>query len=276
MTSIRPTVDFATPEDVPLSFELAGVGSRILAALLDQLIILTVEIGLLLAALLAGVLGEWISEADIQQVADELSAGGGPTGYLIAISMAAGFVVNFGYYVLLEMVTNGQTLGKRVLGIRVIRDGGYGLTLTASLLRNLARMVDMLPNTYLVGMIVMITHRQEKRLGDMMAGTVVVRERSRSSQGRPFGDQRYSTLTERRFHLDREALASFGEEHEAVLAQFFTRPRLDPQHERRTIWGLSQGFMARMPQAPLFEGDRDRLLFLKELYLALRERREIG
>jgi uncharacterized RDD family membrane protein YckC len=273
---MRPTVDFATPEDVPLSFELAGVGSRILAALLDQLIIVTIEIGLLLAALLAGVLGEVISEADIQRAADELSTGGGPTGYLIAISLAAGFVVNFGYYVLLEMVTNGQTLGKRLLGIRVIRDGGYGLTLTASLLRNLARMVDMLPNTYLVGMIVMIAHRQEKRLGDMMAGTVVVRERPRSSQGRPFGDQRYSNLTERRFHLDREAMAAFGEEHEGVLAQFFTRPRLDPEHERRTIYGLSQGFGAHMPQPPLFEGDRDRLLFLKELYLALRERREIG
>ncbi len=273
---MRPTVDFATPEDVPLSFELAGPGSRILAGLLDQMIVLSIEIGLLFAALLFGVLGEWINETDIQSAADELSRGGGPTAYLFAISLVAGFVVNFGYYVVLEMVTNGQTIGKRALGIRVIRDGGYGLTLTASLLRNLARLVDMLPQTYLVGMVVMIAHRKEKRLGDMMAGTVVVRERPRSSAGLPFGDQRYSTLTERRFHLDRDAIEGFDEEHEQVLAQFFGRPRLDPFQERRTIHGLSHGLAVRMRPPPVFEGDRDRLLFLKEVYLALRERREIG
>ena len=273
---MRPTVDFATPEDVPLSFELAGAGSRILAGLLDQMIILSIELGLFMAALLLGVLSKWISEADIQNVADDLSRGGGPTAYLFAISIVAGFVVNFGYYVVLEMATNGQTVGKRALGIRVIRDGGFGLTLTSSLLRNLARLVDMLPQTYLVGMIVMIAHRQEKRLGDMMAGTVVVRERPRSSAGLPFGDQRYSTLTERRFHLDRKALEVFDEEHEQVLAQFFGRSRLDPMQERRTIHGLSQGLAVRMQPPPVFEGDRDRLVFLKEIYLALRERREIG
>ncbi len=273
---MRPTVDFATPEDVPLSFELAGPGSRILAALLDQLLILTIEIGLVTAAVLVGVLGEWITEADVQRVADDLTAGGGPTAYLVAISFVAAFVVNFGYYVLLEMVTNGQTVGKRVLKIRVIRDGGYGLTLTASLIRNLARMVDMIPQTYLVGMIAMIAHRQEKRFGDMMAGTVVVRERQRSSAGLPFGDQRYSTLAERRFHLDRKALEGLDEEHEQVLALFFSRSRLDSAAERRTIHGLSHGFAVRMQPPPVFEGDRDRLLFLKEVYLALRERREIG
>ena len=272
---MRPTVDFATPEDVPLSFELAGVGARVLAGLLDQAIIITIEIGLFLIALLAGVLGEMISETDIQDFAERISQGG-PSGFVIAISILVGFVVNFGYYVLLEMVTNGQTVGKRALGIRVIRDGGYGLTLTASLLRNLGRLVDMIPNTYLVGMIVMIAHRQEKRLGDLLAGTVVVRERPRSAAGLPFGDQRYSTLTERRFHLDRSALEDLGEDQEQVLVQFFTRSRLPTEHERRTVHALSDGIASHLPEPPTFEGERDRLLLLKEVYLALRERREIG
>ena len=61
-----------------------------------------------------------------------------------------------------------------------------------------------------------------------------------------------------------------------MLALFFSRSRLDPEHERRTIHGLSLGFAGRMATPPVFEGDRDRLLFLKELYLALRERREIS
>jgi uncharacterized RDD family membrane protein YckC len=273
--SAHPTVDYATPEDVPLSFELAGVGTRILAALLDQLIIITIEFGLVLFALALGMVAELVTEQQVQSFTEQMQQGG-PTALFLALSLLAGFVVNFAYYVLLEMTTNGQTVGKRLLRIRVIRDGGYPITLTASLLRNLARLVDMIPNTYVVGLITMIVHRQEKRMGDMLAGTVVVRERTRDASGLPFGDERYSTLTERQYHLDRAALEDLTEEHEQVLVRFFTRPRLQPPQEQRIVAELADGFAARLPEPPLFEGHRDRLLFLKELYLALRERRELG
>jgi len=272
---VRATVEFATPEDVPLRFELAGAGTRILAALVDQLIIVMLEAGLLMFALVIGLIVEEISESDVEQWTEQLQ-NGGPTLALLGLSLLAAFVVNFGYYVFMELTTNGQTVGKRMLGIRTIRDGGYGLTFTASLLRNLGRLVDMLPNTYFVGIVAMVVHPQEKRIGDLLAGTVVVRERTRSSAGLPFGDQRYSTLAERRYRLDRPAIEPFGEEHEQVLLQFFSRPRLIPEQEQRLVTALSEGFAAKMAAPPEFETHHDRLLLLKELYLALRERRELG
>ncbi len=275
MEPARPTVDFATPEDVPLSFELAGVGTRILAALLDQLIIITVQVGIGMFLLAVGMVAEFVTEQQVQTLAEEMQQGG-PTLVLLGVSLLLGFVVNFGYYVLMEMSTNGQTVGKRVMGIRVIRDGGYPITLTASLLRNLGRLVDMLPNTYVVGMIAMIVHRQEKRMGDMLAGTVVVREQTRDASGLPFGDERYSTLTERRYHLDRATITDLAEEHERILEHFFTRPRLQQAQEHRVVVELADGFAGRLSEPPAFETHRDRLLFLKELYLALRERRELG
>ncbi len=275
MEPARPTVDFATPEDVPLQFELAGPGARILAGLLDQVIILIIEAGMLMFALVLGILAQWVTESQVEDWADQMQTSG-PTLTMLGLSLVAAFVVNFGYYVLLELTGNGQTVGKRIMGLRTIRDGGFPITLTASLLRNLARLVDMFPNTYFVGVVTMVAHRQEKRLGDMLAGTVVVRELRRSDAGLPFGDQRYSTLEERRYHLDRVALADLDEEAEKVLAQFFSRPRLPRPQEQRVVESLSDGLAARLPEAPVFETHRDRLLFMKEIYLALRERREMG
>jgi len=260
---------------VPLSFELAGAGSRILAALIDQLIIGTILFGLYAVAMFIAFLGEWITETQITQFAEDIQTGQWSAA-VWGLMMLAAFVVNFGYYVVMEMATNGQTVGKRALGLRVIRDGGYGLTLTGSLLRNLGRMVDMLPGTYLAGMVMMVVHRQEKRLGDLLAGTVVVRERRRGAAGLPFGDQRFSTLPERRYRLDRAAIQNLGEEHEQVLLQFFTRPRLPHDQEVRIVSQLTAGYAARLTIPVEFHSERDRLLLLKELYLALRERRELG
>ncbi len=272
---MRPTIDFATPEDVPLSFELAGPGARILAALIDQVVILSLQVMLAVVALTVAMAADLVTESMIDEWAGDMRTGGA-TLVVYAVYLAAAFVVNFGYYIVAEMAGNGQTPGKRLLGIRVIRDGGYGLTLTSSLLRNLGRVIDMVPYTYLVGLVSMVVSRREKRLGDLLAGTIVVRERRSDASGRPFGDQRYSTLGERRFHLDRHALADLGEDQELVLRRFFSRSRLGRAEERRVVRGLSNGIAARMPVPPPFADHRDRLLFLKEVYLALRERREMG
>lgn len=273
--AMQPTVDFATPEDVPLSFELAGPGSRILAALIDQLIISFVQMGLLAVALFVGALAGEINEAMLEDTVTQMQLNG-PTMFMVGVWLVATFVLNFGYYIVCEMATNGQTPGKRALKIRVIRDGGYPLTLTASFLRNLGRVADMLPSMYQVGLAAMIISRKEKRLGDMMAGTLVVKENRLRPDGLPFGDTRYSTLAERRFHLDRQALAQLGEEQERVLETFFSRSRLEPEQELRTVHALSEGFARHLPTHPGFVDHQDRLVFLREIYLALRERRELG
>ncbi len=95
---------------------------------------------------------------------------------VIAISTGSTFIF-LGYYVLFEMIWNGQTPGKRAAGIRVLRDDGTPITMTESLLRNLIRTIDFLPVCYGVGMIFVLTNARNKRLGDIAAGTVVIKER---------------------------------------------------------------------------------------------------
>jgi uncharacterized membrane protein SpoIIM required for sporulation len=88
------------------------------------------------------------------------------------------FAIQWGYYVLFEALWDGQTLGKRRLGIRVVQDGGYSVSFAASAVRNIARVVDMQPVFfYSVGIVSAAVSKSGKRLGDMMAGTIVVRER---------------------------------------------------------------------------------------------------
>jgi uncharacterized RDD family membrane protein YckC len=88
------------------------------------------------------------------------------------------FVLYWGYYSLFEAFWNGQTPGKRLFKIRVIKDSGRQITLFEALARNLLRVIDMLPSFYLVGVITMLCNREQKRLGDLVAGTIVVHERS--------------------------------------------------------------------------------------------------
>jgi len=91
------------------------------------------------------------------------------------------FCLYWGYFAIFEIVWQGQTPGKRVANIRVIRDDGRPIDATAAVLRNLVRVVDLLPGMYGLGVIVMLLNRNSRRLGDFVAGTVVVHERQAES-----------------------------------------------------------------------------------------------
>ena len=85
----------------------------------------------------------------------------------------------WGYSALFEAFWNGQTPGKRLFNIRVIKDSGRQITLFEALARNLLRVVDMFPPpVYFVGLVSMLCNRQQKRLGDFVAGTIVIHERA--------------------------------------------------------------------------------------------------
>jgi uncharacterized RDD family membrane protein YckC len=151
-------VRISTPEGVDVELTLAGIGSRFIAALLDFLIQSAV---LLAAALLLGVTG---SDRD---------------GVAVAIFTIIFFLVFFGYDVLFEVRSRGRTPGKRWTGLRVVRTGGQPITFVPSCVRNVMRLVDMLPAPplYAVGMTSIFFTRQNQRLGDLAAGTMIVRER---------------------------------------------------------------------------------------------------
>jgi uncharacterized RDD family membrane protein YckC len=147
-------VTLATPEGVALELILAGLGSRFLARLLDTLI----QIGLIIA-LAVGV------------------AVFHSRGWLQAVTIVLVFLIVFAYDIVFETLNHGRTIGKQAAGIRVVGRFGEPVRFLASAVRNIARVLDFLPVFYLVGAISIIATARDQRVGDLAAGTLVVRDR---------------------------------------------------------------------------------------------------
>jgi uncharacterized RDD family membrane protein YckC len=163
-----------TPENVVVQYDLAGVGSRFLAAAIDSLIQLTLIVLVVFAVSAAG--GIAVASGALRGVGDL------PVDsvaiWLVALLLVVNFLLLWGYYVAFELLWNGQTPGKRALGLRVLRENGYPLGFFDSLIRNLVRVVDFLPVYYGIGVLAMVIDGRWRRLGDLAAGTIVVKERS--------------------------------------------------------------------------------------------------
>src|SRR5271165_5060655 len=162
-----------TPELVSIEMPLAGIGSRFIALLVDTVLWFA---GLFVMLLLFAFFLPAI--AAFNRLSYQLT---------VAIIIFLLFLFNWGYFTLFEAFWNGQTPGKRVAKIRVIQRSGRPIGLFESMARNLIRGVDQFPGIpgflgiYAVGVIVMFTTRQHQRLGDLAAGTLVVRDREQES-----------------------------------------------------------------------------------------------
>ncbi|MGB8983141.1 MAG: RDD family protein [Anaerolineales bacterium] len=164
MTLPEETLDIQTPENVAFGYQVAGLGSRFVATLLDTILVFLLQaVVVIVAALIINAFGA---------LSDELSA------WVIAIFGLIASLFYWGYYVFFEMLWNGQSPGKRWVGLRVIRSDGTPITLSESFIRNLVRMVDFLPAAYGVGIVTMFIDKQSRRLGDLAAGTLVVQDRA--------------------------------------------------------------------------------------------------
>ena len=166
MSTPDETFDIQTPENVAFDYRVAGIGSRFLATLLDTLVILLLQIAVVVALLLL------LRAFNISLLDNGLAA------WMYAIFGLIAFLFYWGYYIFFEMLWNGQTPGKRWVGLRVIRADGTPITLSESLIRNLTRLVDLLPAAYGVGIITMLIDKQSRRLGDLAAGTLVIHDRA--------------------------------------------------------------------------------------------------
>lgn len=154
-------VTLASAEGIDLDLRLADIGSRGGALGLD-LIVQT------LAVLVVG----WIA------------AGFGAIG--AAWFAVIGFLVLIGYPIVAEAFFGGQTLGKRALGIHVVMDDGSPVRFMAAAMRGLVRLVDLLPGVGLVGAISILASARSQRLGDLVAGTLVVHDSTARSRRRQF------------------------------------------------------------------------------------------
>lgn len=162
--SLADKLTIETPEQTSLDFEVAGIGSRFLALALDSLI----QMGVGLVVLIGGSMLT-VALASVMPKA-------GIWGFAVLVLLF--FLIYFGYFAIFEIAWNGQTPGKRKVGIRVIKDSGRPLTPAEAIARNLMRIIDVLPGFYAIGALSAAVSKQSKRLGDYVAGSLVVREAS--------------------------------------------------------------------------------------------------
>lgn len=164
MSLPEETFDIQTPENVVFGYQIAGIGSRFLASLLDTVFIVLLQVVILIVVTLI------IRAVDQTAFSEQIS------GWMYAIFGMVAAIFYWGYYIFFEMLWNGQSPGKRWVGLRVIRGDGTPITLSESLIRNLARLVDFLPAAYGIGIVTMFIDKQSRRLGDLAAGTLVVQD----------------------------------------------------------------------------------------------------
>jgi uncharacterized RDD family membrane protein YckC len=162
-----------TPEAVSVHYALAGVGSRFLAAAVDTLIQTVLLILVVIATSAAG--GWAVMSGALRDLGDAPAAN--PAVWLVALFLIGTFLLLWGYYVAFELLWNGQSPGKRLFRLRVLRENGYPIGFVESLVRNLVRLLDFLPFYYGIGVVTMLIDSRSRRLGDLAAGTIVVKER---------------------------------------------------------------------------------------------------
>jgi uncharacterized RDD family membrane protein YckC len=158
-----------TPEQVELAYSVAGIGSRFVAVLVDMLLIAAFFCLELLVLVMIG--------AAASSSRSSGGADGNAVKWFFAILGFIDFLVFWGYFALFEAYWKGQTPGKRTMKLRVIKDSGRQITFFEALARNLLRIIDYIPGFYLVGVITMLCNKRNQRLGDLVAGTLVVHER---------------------------------------------------------------------------------------------------
>jgi uncharacterized RDD family membrane protein YckC len=184
------TLIIETPERVPLHFALASIGNRFLACAVDHflqilILIAIVVIVLFVVATILSIslasMGTWLKDAP---------------KWVQALLIVVVFLIQSGYFVIFEWAWNGQTPGKRWLKLRVIREDGRPVTFWEASARNLLRIFDMMPVLfvpfYSIGLLSVFVSSRDQRVGDLVAGTVVVREREAQA---PSFDQVFSAPT---------------------------------------------------------------------------------
>ncbi|HOV26625.1 MAG TPA: RDD family protein [Pseudobacteroides sp.] len=159
---MRKIKNIITPENVYIDFELAGLGSRLLAFLIDFVIQCLIIFLMIII----------VYSADLSYYYDEEI-----NSYITALSIIVVFLVYNGYFIFWEMLMNGQSPGKRILNLMVIKETGEAITFFDSALRNIIRVIDFLPFFYLIGSVFLVFNKNYKRIGDMAANTIVVKKR---------------------------------------------------------------------------------------------------
>lgn len=268
MSAVIPTEEtlvIETPERVPLHFALASIGNRFLACAFDHFLQL-----LLIFALFGGVawfvrrfgVGDWFTEA--------------PKWIQAALIIVA-FLIWSSYFIIFEWLWSGQTPGKRWLKLRVIREDGRPIGFWEATVRNLLRLCDMMPLPfYSIGLISVFLSHQDQRVGDLLAGSVVIRERQ--AEAPSFEEVFASPVSDtamRRTYKTQEFQADISSltEREIEVVEVFLRRRFDlPDKAREWMaWRVATPIMFKIE--PSFDPSTFSYeAFLEELIHRYREK----
>ncbi len=243
-SSLDISLDVETPEQIALSYSIAGIGSRGAAAAIDTLISFAILVALTVILLIAA-----------DHMGPRPAKAPPSSAWVLAFYFIAQFVIMWGYYVIFEGIWDGQTPGKRIMKLRVVRDGGFSVTFGASAVRNLLRVVDAF-GVYLVAIVVALMNSSRKRLGDIVAGTFVVKEERAQARSSPLPAA----------VQNRNMFARLNDDEYSVLERYVERRgTLDPGHRDLIVAQLATRFAEHLPTATsargalvrLYESERD-------------------
>jgi uncharacterized RDD family membrane protein YckC len=259
-----------SPEGVRLELPIAGPAPRMFAYGIDLCIIIALFILMIFALIAILPIGDSIDKwmhavfHEASRQVTERNKGhttsfGALGGVMIALFVLAQFVVEFGYFIFWEMVTNGRSPGKMAAGLRVVRRDGMPINLRSSVLRNVLRIVDMLPENYVVGLTSMLLSSSGERLGDHVAGTIVIRLDRPSPAPEIEPSQKGSSLT-----LTRMQIARIGPREIQLLRATLRRvPELSAERSIALLNEVAETMRTRLELAELPYPDP--LVFLRDL-----------
>lgn len=258
-------VRIETPEQVEVDLELAGLGSRFWAEVIDVLIRLVVSVVLLfLVGIVLALVGR---SRDLDD----------PALLLQLAAVAVLYLLWLGYGILFEVKWNGQTPGKRWAGIRTVKDGGGPVDGQAAAVRNILAVADFLPAFLVLGAVLILLTPRRQRLGDLAAGTVVVRERVVALD--PDLGPWLEYYASDQFRFTGGQLAAVQPADRTVLREFLQRY---DGLERRSRWRLAERMAAgyvKKTGYPLTAGELqmdDAVAFLASLLRDIEEARRHG
>jgi len=226
-------VRIETPEQIDFDFEMAGPGSRAAAQLLDWLVKFI-----------------WLALGALLTVVAQLLAGGDSPflTYMIAGgALLLGFIFFVGYDIFYEGFREGQTPGKKYIGIRVVRDGGGPIDVRAAAIRNLVNIADFLPLGYLLGGVICLLNARGQRLGDMAAGTLVIRHQE---VVKPPVVPAAQLSSQNQHQFTKEELSRLTAQDRHVLESYFQRAHtLDERSRERLTARLYQTYGDRLQRS---------------------------
>jgi uncharacterized RDD family membrane protein YckC len=247
------------PEQVWLELAIAGPTARMLAYAADYVLIVLLQVALF-ALVVLGVPSLVSRFPSVRDAVRAVRTGHGAelVFVLVAVFLIGQLVIEWGYFLFWETVANGRSPGKGLVGLRVVRDDGFPIGFRDALVRNLLRAVDLLPWYYTVGLVAMLVSVQGKRLGDVAAGTIVVRlDRPESAPPLDLEPDAAGVA----FRFSRAQLALVGAAELALLRQ--TLRRLDvlaPEQRAVILERAVTALVKRIDHGPVAADERHEFL----------------